>query len=479
MSTPISVVYLGNEVSIQSRILEIVPEQRTLFMCPLRSSNGGEVQNIVEPTTPFVAIADIECFPIDELVDKIPWLGRAEVWLLRAGIGSFWTGELDLKRLADGVSCFGFQLSDAIDWSGAFYLRATSERVALAFERAPCSAIEAGAARYRTLEALTYLSNPIAQRGDFQLLAGRGSYGFPGGLFNPGAIAGERCTYLVPQGERTPWALQKMDESRFFTSSSPVLVTLDEQGGVSTVKELETVGLKTHPTRAGDFRLVKFRGELLSNHFLVSSLRAEVVTNGPLRIDQMKVRVGLSKLDIEEARLTWVGFPILDRPLAYAEKNWVMFTDGDRLFLLYSIAPYVLLESADWPGLSFRTVLEARCALPFDGDGLGLRNSVNPVDYDDAHWLHIVHKVYPFKQYSFWAVLIDKKSLRPVRATARPLVCGSRSYAASIIYACSVIARESEVILYAGLDDSAMAVARIPRARLDAELVEIPKTNSN
>ena len=39
-----------------------------------------------------------------------------------------------------------------------------------------------------------------------------------------------------------------------------------------------------------------------------------------------------------------------------------------------------------------------RINFPFDGDGLFLRNSINSVDYDDDHWLHIVHKSYQEKK---------------------------------------------------------------------------------
>ena len=150
-----------------------------------------------------------------------------------------------------------------------------------------------------------------------------------------------------------------------------------------------------------------------------------------------------------------------------------MFAAGDRLLLLYSVAPYVLLSCSNWPGLDFTTIMEAEVQLPFGGDGLAIRNSVNPVDYDGRHWLHIVHKVYPGKQYAFWALLIDKQTLQPVRATVRPLVRGWHSYSASIIYTCSVLVDSDHVRLFSGLDDSSACVATIPRRRLDAEWVLI------
>jgi hypothetical protein len=110
---------------------------------------------------------------------------------------------------------------------------------------------------------------------------------------------------------------------------------------------------------------------------------------------------------------------------------------------------------------------------------LSIRNSVNPVDYDEHHLLHLVHRVYPNKQYSFWAVLIDKATLRPVKISSRPFARGWHSSSATIIYVSSLIVTAENVLAFAGLDDASTAIASIPRPRLDADWRPIPSAASS
>jgi hypothetical protein len=480
---PTSVVCFDNEVSIQAEILEVFPEDRVSFSCPLfMSKNGAAAQGSILPTVPserFAVVVDIETHSIELLFEKLPRLREAEILLLRARLGSFWAGEIDLCLLANQIQSFGWQLADVIGLSRLPAAQAPSGRVILACERCADAPQQSWQSRYREVESLSFLSAPIAQRNDFQLLAGRGSFGYDGGVFNPGAIVENERTYLISNADRTPWALQKVDECRFFASTHPLLLELDHAHCIAGATELDLVDLPSRSTkRIGDFRLFKFGGTVFSNHFVISNTTRDTAEHRPLRLEDMQTRIGISRLDFTGARFHWCGFPTLDRSVARAEKNWAMFANGGRVLLLYSFAPYVLLACEEWPSLKFTTVLDARFVLPFDGDGLMLRNSINPVEYDDEHWLHVVHKVYPSKQYSFWAVLLCKRTLQPVRATARPLVCGWRSYSSSIIYTCSVIAGPRDILLFSGLDDSATAFARIPRSRLDAEWVPIERADA-
>jgi len=144
-----------------------------------------------------------------------------------------------------------------------------------------------------------------------------------------------------------------------------------------------------------------------------------------------------------------------------------MFTDGERMFLLYSFSPYVLLSTDDWPGLKFTSVREKAFPSDLDSDGLPLRNSINPVDYDADHWLHIAHKVHPDKRYSFWAVLIDKQTLLPAKISDRPLLRAGASAPASTVYACSAICRAEDLFVFAGIDDCAAGTWRLARSTLD------------
>lgn len=471
-------VCFDNETSIQSELLGAFPVEKAFFSCHLFNSDSGVLVTGSAPTVAiarFIAVVDVEMLNIEAALETFPWLLQAEVLLLSARLGAFWVERFDVPSLGIPLEKHGLFLADVISSLPFSTLQAPAGRVILAYERNAyaINGLYSTGAKYRVNEAVAYLSSPVIRREDFQLLAGRGSFGFAAGVHNPGAIIADGYTYLLPRADRSPWALQKADESLFFGSSQPLLLTLKDDNQVASAVQLSTVDPPNpQATRTGDFRLFKFHNRLFTNHFVMTSPRP-ALPRRPLRVEELQTRVGVSELDIEKRQLVWYGFPTLDRPLARAEKNWAMFTKGNQLFLLYSFAPYVLLAANNWPGLAFSTVVNRSFASPYGGDSLPLRNSINPVDYDDTHWLHIVHKVYPSKQYAFWAVLIDKQTLLPVKTTLRPLARGWQSYPASVIYLCSAIAGPKDIFLFSGLDDNATAVAKVSRLRLDAEWIPI------
>jgi hypothetical protein len=182
----------------------------------------------------------------------------------------------------------------------------------------------------------------------------------------------------------------------------------------------------------------------------------------------LRINVGVSRLDLVSKELTYLGVPRLDRPVGSTEKNWVFFEHEGQLYLLYSFKPYHVLRANRWPKLDFATVLNQDLPLALAEKEIPIRNSVNPVEYDAEHFLHVVHKVYPWKRYAFWAVLIEKQTLLPKLITNRPLVCGWHSAPASIIYVCALVSRKSEILVFGGLNDSSLGVWRVSRSRLDS-----------
>jgi len=187
----------------------------------------------------------------------------------------------------------------------------------------------------------------------------------------------------------------------------------------------------------------------------------------PILAENIRFRVGISQVDVDKNELKFLGLPSLDILLKSSEKNWVCFEHNKELFLIYSFNPYHLLRARHWPQLDFTTVIRHAVALPVEADKITFRNSVNPVEYDRQYFLHVVHKVYPGKQYAYWAVLIDKDSLLPKKISARPLICGWKSASAAIIYVCSVVPRQDEILIFGGLNDSSMGCWRVSRTALD------------
>lgn len=477
--SPQLIVCFDNDIRVQIDVLNSFSEEEIWFACPsglldfARSPIGEGASP--PPSKPFIAVIDIETFSLELLLREMPWLQSADAILIRARYGAFWAGEIDMTSFVERIQGVGFHLRDVLGSHQLLTLQAPSTSVVFACERGGAGTATTGFPRYRINEALAHFSAPIANRHNFQLLAGRGSFGFAAGVFNPGAIVDDGRLYLLSRADKTPWILQKTDEARFFTSTKPLLMTLGNDRRVENATE---VSIEHFPdlqsNRAEDFRLFRYREMIFSNHAVVSEPASKAASYGRLQMERLQIRMGISRLNPEAPSLTWCGFPTLDRPTAKVEKNWAMFTDGERLFLLYSFEPYVLLAAKNWPDLEFETVCETSVAVPFGGDGLQLRNSINPVDYDENHWLHIVHKVYPGKKYVFWATLIDKQTLLPAKVSSRPLVCGWQCAPASIIYICSAIATENEIRLFGGLDDSSMGTWTARREDLNANWLPIP-----
>lgn len=466
-------ICFDNDAWVQAQLFQALPTNRVRFSSPTLTPTDIDRTPIASPPAGrFITVADIGRFTPAALLTNFPWLATTEEWLLRAQLGAFWTGELDLISVAAALRPLELQLANILAADGGSLLQAPSTNVVLVFRPGPTGTDES--ARFRVNEALAFLSAPIVRRHDFRLLAGRGSFSFGAGVFNPGAVNVEGKTYLLPRAEELAWADQKADVTSYFSAVTPLLLTLDSENRLTSAR---AVGVEHAPDsathRLEDFRLFRFRQNTFVNCSVITSPEEHPEKNHPVRPERLRARVALVQLEVATPRLTWLGLPTVDLALAETEKNWGFFGDDDRLFLLYSFAPYRLLRARNWPVLDFVTEISEEISLPIDGDGLTLRNSINPVDYDTRHWLHIVHKVYPGKQYSFWAVLLNKETLRPVRLSARPLARSWHSAAASIIYCCAALVDAEAVRLFAGWDDSSTALAVIPRARLDSEWTDL------
>lgn len=480
---PLAVVCFDHEVRVQYEILRATPSANVAFLSPdvfhggARNSDADGWQ--IVPKRPFVVILDIGVCSFDTLLARLPWLTQATTILLRQELASFRSEHSDLVTLSATMKTHGYDLEDVIDHSHAPALASPSNRLTLVFEGQINERSKSQSQHYRANEALIHLSSPIVGRESFQLLAGRGSFGYGSGVLNPGAMLEGGRILLLCRTEHTPWALIREKEQLFFDPSPPVLVELGDDGALVDAQELTVTGRASHASsRLEDFRVFRYDGELFSNHVVISKPAGKNGHNGKLHLEAMETRIGISHLDLAQKRLDWRGYLSIDRPLAKIEKNWVMFADGEQLYLLYSFDPYILLSCDDWKELRFHTVHEAMATSALSRDGLPLRNSINPVNYDGNHWLHIVHKVHPDKRYAFWAVLIDKKTLLPAMISNRPLVRSNASAPASTVYACSAICEGDDLFVFGGIDDCASGAWKVNRSLLDRHWIPISSNDS-
>jgi hypothetical protein len=406
-------------------------------------------------------------------------LERASVVVIRTKMGKLLDGQADLYEIVDAMENVGLRFHDVLQKNGSNLISAACASIFLAFENAIAPMKESGTGEkdrvFRIAETLTQIGFPIAGEREFGSLLGLGSYGFAAGVLNPGAISDGQQTLFLAQAERIPWPIQKKSNSHtdFLSACQPMLLALNEK--LEITKHAE-VGLARDYSRDlirfGDFRLFRHQGKLYSNH-AVMHCDKEGFDRAPVRPQDLRTSMGIALVDIEKPLLTYLGGPILDRPVARTEKNWAMFSSGDRVNLIYSFNPFRLYSSDTFPDLHFTLAVEKDLNVPLPDEGLALRNSINPISYDSDHLLHMVHKVYPGKRYAFWAVLIDKKTLLPCRLSSRPLVTNRSTGGSAIVYACSAIVRDEEVLVFGGVDDCAIGTWRVPKADIDRHWISI------
>ena len=362
----------------------------------------------------------------------------------------------------------GFRIVDVPEYPRGTRPVEALERIAvlLASSRA---AAPAGPAAARVDELRVWLSGPIGGWAASRRLAG--PVAGPGwdAVLNPGALAHLNGTLLLCRVEDATWSEMKKDETVFMRRRPPRLLDLDPSGEIQSTREATWTAAPAASThRLEDFRLFTHAGRILSNH-AVLRLSAPARKGRATNLETIETRVGFSELDPRTAELRFLGEPNLARNLGRTEKNWACFSTGNELLLLYSPDPYRLYRCTNWERLEFTALLEAAWQLPGAGSDLPpLRNSINPVVYDDAHWLHVVHRVYPGKRYAYWPLLISRRTLRPVRASGQPLACGGWTGGDGLLYLSAAVAGPESVDLYFGAEDCATGHTRMSRRLLDA-----------
>jgi hypothetical protein len=144
-----------------------------------------------------------------------------------------------------------------------------------------------------------------------------------GGIFNPGAFQYEGDTFLICRRE-------VYHDCRMFIP--PVLVQCLSQALLWTNPcEVRLQGYH-HGARLEDFRPIWHQDQLYVVHTQVYGGRIKPV---------------LGVLDPNDSTLTRVSEITLPIAINPVEKNWVLGSDGDRLFLVYSLDPYMVFQ---WDG---------------------------------------------------------------------------------------------------------------------------------
>ncbi len=418
------------------------------------------------------AIINLERVHFKKLLDNDWYFRRSRYVLVSASVWAFNSGICDFIATIERCSELGLELLDVAVSTEPVVLNSAQTQVFLIFA-IPKAVNAYKESRSRRLlridEAAAFLPTPAAQRSTFRWLSLPGSFGYKAGTFNPGAISRRSKILLLLRGEDESWNSQKRSELKHFGSWKMELASFEDKSGIVAHKALTfTSALPKGGHRVEDFRLFSMGDQIFSNHAVISLPSDRQPLPRRVDLESRIVRMGLSELLESNGELQFKGFLSIDIGARTVEKNWAMFTIGAEVYIIYSISPYRVLRAQSWPGLSFATKVHSIISLPINNGAYMVRNSINPVDYDELHLLHIVHMVHPSKQYVFWAMLIEKRSLTPRFFCQTPLVRVGSCAPGAIVYLCSVIVESTRVFLFAGINDSSSGVWEVERSFLDS-----------
>jgi len=244
-------------------------------------------------------------------------------------------------------------------------------------------------------------------------------------------------------------------------------------------KESKVLSLENYPinkfVRAHDFRLFTFKALPFVNHTL-TDVSSWADATFPKWQDREE-RIAIAELDLNRCSLKFRGTPELDFRLNRREKNFVFFEHNEKVYMIYSFSPYILLEALNWEKLHFRTVINKEIKL----HTLNTNNrrmislSTNPIHYDDKHYFMLIHKKDRFYVYAHWGIMISKESLLPVKITARPLFRGNTSEGAltSIVYVMSVVSFGDRFRFFIGEGDLYTSYVEITKRDLSEAFIPI------
>lgn len=296
------------------------------------------------------------------------------------------------------------------------------------------------------------------------VIVGPGTFSF-GAIFNPGALLMNDEIILLANAQKVPWFKARGKYEKFYMQGNPLIMRLDRHSNKIIEKNIvtEIIDLpQDEDYGIEDFRLFQWQGMKMINHSLVTRKKI----NG--LIGQSGSVSALSILDEKEKTFRFYSVPKLDFPLQTFEKNWIFKEKDQQLYLFYSLNPYRVLILENEESYSFTTIINQK--LPgriIDPGNLGtmVSFSTNPIDFDEKHWLVVVHQIqYRFtgRNYVHWAVLINSATKLPVKITSRPIFTGmgARGRAPGIRYISSIVKNGREVFFFAGEGDMYVTVTR-------------------
>ncbi|MEB3230855.1 MAG: hypothetical protein VKJ64_07595 [Leptolyngbyaceae bacterium] len=288
-----------------------------------------------------------------------------------------------------------------------------------------------------------------------------------GGLINPGVLPIPEGYGLMVRAEPNDatWVKDFRD-----SLATPIWCVLDQDMQLLHFHPLSNEGLPPN-SRAEDWRLFQYGGELYSNHSLYWEID-----------EQLHCYPVISRVDLAAGRLELLHILNPPFPRTLEEKNWNVFVhhdgDRDRLLCIYRFKPYQLLEIDLNSGQTtpYMEPYPQNWAWHNKGDRF-ISSSTNLIIWDESHYITFVHDYlesdasnFRNRTYMQYAVLVSRQSLLPVSVIPHPLLMGGYEQGRhpGVHYTMALVRHHDQLLAFYGEGDSHTGVAIIDANRLDA-----------
>ena len=310
-----------------------------------------------------------------------------------------------------------------------------------------------------------------------KIIAKPGTLSF-GALFNPGALVVDDHILLLANAQKIPWFKTRGKNRKFYLEGQPVQFLLDKKS-LKTVQEEIITNITGFPSENNwaieDMRLFTWKGQKMINHSFIT--KGKVVEF----VNQTSVASAVSILDEKGKKFSFHAFPKLDFPVQNIEKNWVYRETDNKLILFYSVNPYKVLILEDEKQFKFRSIINQDFYWQLKnpgGFGTMVSFSTNPIDFDEEHFLMVVHQIdhkITGRFYNHWAVLLDKKRMLPVKISAKPIFTGmgARGRTPGVRYISSILKTDHEILFFAGEGDVYVTVTKKTIEEIKANLISL------
>lgn len=249
-----------------------------------------------------------------------------------------------------------------------------------------------------------------------------------GGVFNPSAIQHNGKTLTAYRKE------QGISKHMYVgTSAIPHI----EYGDWTTELKVDFPA----NLRMEDFRLFKHSGTIYANHTVCANINTS----------NIEASCGISV--INEEKVAFKGKVELPIETKKVEKNWVFFSEGDKVYCIYSLNPYKLFFSID----------HMQTWLPYETkkpelkwiDKSYISNSTNPILIGDSYLVFFHTK--SAGEYYHGALLISADTKEITHATRKPIdvkTCGEGLHPKIKYVSGSCLMQDGRIRLYIGEGDS-------------------------